>query len=152
MSDNYTDDTIEGDEGNEDFKNLRAKARKADTLERENAQMKRELAFTKAGIPMEDPKLGYFLKGYDGDLEPEQIRQAAVEAGFIPAPEQPADPAVDQAREGQARVMAASSGTTAEFDEAAVGYAMEQAYKEGGIPALSNVARQYGVTIEHQSL
>ena len=32
--------------------------------------MKRELAFTKAGIPLEDPRIDYFVKGYDGELDP----------------------------------------------------------------------------------
>jgi ribosomal protein L12E/L44/L45/RPP1/RPP2 len=145
MSDNYTESTENEDDG-EDFKNLRAKAKKADQLERENAQMKRELAFTKAGIPMEDPKIGYFVKGYDGDLEPDAIRQAALEAGFISAPPAPADPAVDQARQGQARVVAASAGTASEFDPASIEHSMEQGYAEGGLAGLSSVTQRYGVT------
>lgn len=145
MSDNYTESTEIEDDG-DDFKNLRAKAKKADQLERENAQMRRELAFTKAGIPMEDPKMGYFVKGYDGDLEPDAIRQAALEAGFISAPPAPADPAVDQARQGQQRVVAASSGAPAQYDPASVEYSMQQGYAEGGLAGLSSVTQQYGVT------
>lgn len=149
MSDNYTEPTDGEDDGTEDFKNLRAKARKADALERENAQIKRELAFTKAGIPMEDPKIGYFVKGYEGDLEPATIRQAAIDAGFIAPPTpQPVDPNVQQNRQGQAAVMAASAGTEPEFDANAGLYAMEQAYNEGGLPAMFAVAQQYGVGME----
>jgi hypothetical protein len=64
-----------------------------------------EAAFTKAGIPMDDPRIGYFVKGYDGELEPTAIREAAVSAGFIQAPPQTVDPTVQQAREGQERVL-----------------------------------------------
>jgi ribosomal protein L12E/L44/L45/RPP1/RPP2 len=146
MSDQYEDETQQGDE---DFKNLRAKAKRADVLERENAQMKRELAFTKAGIPMDDPKVGYFVKGYDGDLEAEAIRQAAVEAGFIqpPAPPEP-DESAQQAQAGQERVMAAASGTQPEYDHQAGLLAMEEAFKQGGVSAMFDVARQYGVGLE----
>ncbi len=149
MSDNYNEPD---DDGDEDFKNLRAKAKKADQYERELNQMKRELAFTRAGIPMDDPKIGYFVKGYEGDLEPDAIKQAAVEAGFIAAPQQPADPVLDQARAGQSRVMAASAGTEPVDDGAGVRYGMEQAYNEGGLEALSAFTQQYGVTFNPETL
>ena len=37
-----------------------------------------------AGIPL-DTKTAYFVKGYEGELTPEAIREAAVAAEFIPA-------------------------------------------------------------------
>lgn len=49
----------------------------------EAAEAKRELAFAKAGIPMETPMAKYFVKGYDGELTPDAIRQAAEEAGLV---------------------------------------------------------------------
>jgi hypothetical protein len=143
MSDNY-DETP--DDGDEDFKNLRAKAKRADALERENTQMKRELAFTKAGIPMDDPKVGYFVKGYDGELDPAAIRSAAEEAGFIQAPVQQEDPAVQQAQQGQQRVMQASAGSDPQFDGAGIQFGAQQAMKEGGLEGLSAYTKQYGVT------
>jgi hypothetical protein len=51
----------------------------------ESAQ--RELAFVKAGIDPNSPMSKYFMKGYDGELDPEAIRQAAVEAQLISPPE-----------------------------------------------------------------
>lgn len=145
MSDQY-DDTTDEDRGDEDFKNLRAKARKADALERENATLKREVAFIKAGVPLDDPKMTYFVKGYDGDLEPQAIKQAAIEAGFMAAPEQVPDPAVQQAQAGQAAVQAAATGAVPSFDEIAIDHQMQQAYAQGGLQGLSDVAQQYGVT------
>jgi hypothetical protein len=160
MSDNYTnpdldDDDDEADEpdaGTKEFRNMRAKVKKYDAVERENQNLKRELAFTKAGIPMEDPRMGYFVKGYEGDLEPEAIRSAAVQAGFIQIQQQPANPVVEQAKQGQDRVMAASQGAGTQFDLDSVEYAMEQAYREGGIEGLSGVAEQYGVTFQPEEI
>ena len=45
----------------------------------------RELVFLKAGINPDDPKAKYFVKGYDGELTVEAIRQAAEEASYIPS-------------------------------------------------------------------
>jgi hypothetical protein len=45
--------------------------------------LKREMAFIKAGIPTDNPMSKYFVKGYDGDITPEAIRQAAEEANLI---------------------------------------------------------------------
>lgn len=146
MSDNYTQPAVDDDsDDNEDFKNLRAKARKADQYERELASLKREVAFTKAGVPMDDPKMSYFVKGYEGDLEPEAIRQAAIDAGFMAPPQQTVDPMVQQAQAGQAAVVAASSGVQPEFDQNSGLYALEQAYNEGGVEAMLAVAQQYGL-------
>lgn len=66
-------------------------------LEKETAELrkqvaeaeaaKRELAFVKAGIDPLQPMTKYFVKAYDGDLNPEAIRQAAVEAQLISPPQ-----------------------------------------------------------------
>lgn len=58
------------------------KAYEAKAKEAEVAQ--RELAFVKAGVDLNNPAAKYFLKGYDGELTPESIREAAVEASLIP--------------------------------------------------------------------
>lgn len=146
MSEQYSEMSDDSGTSDEDFKNLRAKARKADQYEKENSSLKRELAFVKAGIQTDDPKMTYFIKGYDGDLEPDAVRQAAIEAGFIAAPEDAPDPAVVAAQAGQAAVQAASSGTEPVFDERAIDYQMDQAYQQGGLQGLSDVAQKYGVT------
>lgn len=68
------------------IRSLESKAKKADEYEIRAAAAERELAFAKAGIDLNDQKLSYFRKGYDGDLDPEEIRSAAAEAGFIAPP------------------------------------------------------------------
>lgn len=47
------------------------------------AKAERELAFAKAGIDLADPRLSYFVKGYDGEADPDKIREAAISAGFL---------------------------------------------------------------------
>jgi hypothetical protein len=53
----------------------------------EGQQTNRRLAFIEAGVDLKDPKASYFLKAYDGEITPEAIRTAALEAGFIQATE-----------------------------------------------------------------
>lgn len=97
----------------EDLKNLRNKAREADRLQAEHAAAQRELAFAKAKLDLDDPKMTYFVKGYEGELTSDAIRQAAEEAGFLQpaAPQQPQVPAQELAQHQQ--LGAASAGGTA---------------------------------------
>jgi hypothetical protein len=151
MSDNYTDDDFDlDDDDSNSIQSLRKAANAAKKLKAENVRIKRELAFAKAGIPLNDAKMNYFVKGYEGELEPDAIREAAVEAGFLVAQdapqEQASDPGVEVAAQAQQRVMAASAGATAEdITEAAAISRMESAMQEGGIEAMLDVARQYGI-------
>jgi hypothetical protein len=73
-----------------EVKTLREKAAEAEKLQK-------ELAFSKAGIPMDAPMAKYFIKGYEGEFTPEAIRKAAEEANLLqaqtptaPVPEQQA--------------------------------------------------------------
>ena len=112
---NYTDDTTETYDGDEvDIKGLRQAANKAKKLERELAQMQRELAFHKAGIPLSDPRMNYFIKGYEGELDADAIRQAAVEAGFLQIQQETVDPMIEESAAAQERVMRASAGAVPE--------------------------------------
>jgi hypothetical protein len=66
-----------------DLKALRNIAKTANETASQFEAAQRQLAFAKAKIDITDPKLSYFVKGYEGDLEPDRIRQAAIEAGFL---------------------------------------------------------------------
>lgn len=77
----------------------------------EAEEAKRELAFAKAGIPMETPMAKYFIKGYDGELTPEAIREAATEAGLVSGGK--IDPLKAEA-EAWKRTNRASNGTNLE--------------------------------------
>jgi hypothetical protein len=147
MSDNYTDETFEQGEDQDSLKNLRAAASRAKKLEAELNTMKRQMAFYQAGIPSDDPRMSYFIKGYDGELDADAIRAAAVEAGFLQMQaEQQATEEVPQQAVAEQRVMAASAGAVMEdHSEAAALARLESALNEGGIEAMLDVARQYGV-------
>lgn len=148
----YIPDTDDNDDDDSsDIKGLRAAARKSKTLEKENADLKRRLAFVEAGIPTGDPKVAYFVKGYDGDLDPEAIRSAAVEAGFIqtaPSEPQAVDPAQSAAIAAEQRVVAASAGADpyGSTEQAAI-QRLEEAFRSGGTEAMLAVAAQYGLQI-----
>lgn len=81
------------------------KAREADARA---AALERELAFAKAGLDLNDPKMGYFVKGYDGEADPEKIRAAAEAAGFL-APPAPAVPPGELAQHQIAANLAAGA-------------------------------------------
>lgn len=64
------------------LRKLEAENKRKDELLAEAENAKRELVFLKAGINPDDPKAKYFVKGYDGELSVDAIRNAASEAGF----------------------------------------------------------------------
>lgn len=89
MSDTFDNATQEEDDAKvvgipqKDLKALRERGRRADEAEARATAAERELAFAKARIDPSVPGYTYFLKGYDGELTPEAIKQAAIEANLI---------------------------------------------------------------------
>lgn len=91
-------------------------------LEKETAELrkqvaeaeaaKRELAFVKAGIDPLQPMTKYFVKAYDGDLNPEAIRQAAVEAQLISSPQN--QPSADEMQAWQRTNKVAAGSQTSQ--------------------------------------
>jgi len=77
--------------------NLEKKAKEAETRA---AKAERSLAFSTAGIKLDDPKMKYFVNGYDGEVKAEDIRKAATEAGFL-TEEKSTEQAEQQAPETQ---------------------------------------------------
>lgn len=49
-------------------------------------QAARKAAFLEAGLDLNNKMTQYFVKAYDGDVTPEAIRQAAMEANLISTP------------------------------------------------------------------
>lgn len=108
MSDEFNDDGQQQEQEHPDIRALRQKAKEADRLQAELAARDRELAFAKSGLNFDDPKLKYFIKGYDGELTPEAIKAKAQEDGFLAAP----PPNNPQEVDAQRRIAAASSGAS----------------------------------------
>lgn len=151
MTDNYIEDDVDSNDIEageaESPRGLRRAANKSKQLEQELNNLKRELAFTKAGINPDDPKMKYFVKGYDGEMSSDAVRQAALEAGFI-ASQQGPNAALQQAAASQERVIQASAGAVMEDASEEAAYArLEAAMEEGGVDAMMDVARQYGIPI-----
>ena len=112
-------DNYETEDQMEDNRNpVRARMKQ---LEKETADLrkqvaeaesaKRELAFVKAGIDPIAPMTKYFVKAYDGDLSPDAIRQAAVEAQLISPPD--STPSADEAMAWQRTQKIAAGSQTA---------------------------------------
>ena len=91
-------------------------------LEKENAEAKkllaeaevakRELAFARAGLDPLSAKDKYFVKAYDGDLTPDAIRQAAVEAQLISPPQN--QPSADEMQAWQRTNKVAAGSQTSQ--------------------------------------
>lgn len=148
FDDDYSDDTeVEQPENPNDIKSLRRAANQKKKLEQELEGMRRELAFARAGLPLDDPKMRYFVKGYDGEMTAEAIREAASEAGFLAVQQdQGPDPQLQAAAAAQQRVMQASAGAgVSDSSETSALAHLESAMQEGGIEAMLEVARQYGI-------
>lgn len=148
FDEDFSDDDMENSQDPNDIKSLRRAANSKKKLEQELLAAKRELAFTKAGINPDDPKMRYFVKGYEGELSAEAVRQAALEAGFLASQQQAPDPQAQAIAQAQDRVMTAAAGAIVEDSTEAAAYArMEQAMEEGGVDAMLAVAREYGIPI-----
>ena len=151
-SEEYLDDEFDGDEDPGSIKSLRRAANRAKKLEAELNDMKRQMAFTNSGLPMDDPRMRYFAEAYNGELDEDSILNAAEAAGFIefvdddeeeelPVSQQPV---VDFG--SQDRVMAASGG--GEFEDVtqqAVLMKMQEALTQGGTDAFIAVANEIGI-------
>ena len=70
-----------------ELRKSRERAREAESAKAELEALKRDLAFTKAGVP-EDGTGALLRKAWDGDIDPEAIRQAAEEYGIFQSGQQ----------------------------------------------------------------
>jgi len=149
----YYDEQQELDEGEStaenpsDIKSLRQAANGKKKMEQELLETKRLLAFARAGIDPDDPRMKYFVRGYDGELTAQAVREAAIESGFL-SPTAPQTAVPMELAAAQDRVVSAAAGAgQSDSSEHAVLAQMEQAMQEGGMDAMLEVARQYGIPI-----
>lgn len=149
-SEEYLDDEFDGDEDPGSIKSLRRAANKAKKLEAELNDMKRQMAFTNSGLPMDDPRMKYFASAYDGEMDEDSILNAAEAAGFIEFVDDEEDAPMQEQPQvdfgSQNRVMAASGG--GEFEDVtqqAVLMKMQEALTQGGTDAFIAVANEIGI-------
>lgn len=114
----------------------------------EVAQVKRENAFIRAGVDPEAKGIGsYFVKGYDGDITPDAIRAAAIEAGVLQAPAQSQEQIeAQQTLTAAERVAGLSQGgeQTPNVEDANAA-AMREAYAKGGLEGLTAALAAAGI-------
>lgn len=146
------DDDLQDDGGSkvtldrQRIRSLERDAKQARKAAEENARLQRDLAFIKAGIDTDDPKLAYFVRGYDGEISPDAIRAAAEQAGFLTPSQDTQDAAA------QERLSAASAGATstippaANSDEARIAE-LHEAARTGGKEAVLAKIREHGHNI-----
>ena len=99
-------------------RDLENRAKKAEDSQAEMAaklaSYERRDTFRSAGLDPDDSRVKYFVKGYDGDMDPEAIRQEAAAAGFIgdnPMPAQPSrEPEWTDEMLAAARIQTAGEG------------------------------------------
>lgn len=160
MSQSTTEPYVPGQDDDDDEKkmvtlsraqirNLEKRAKERDEFAKELDDRKKSDVFVEAGIDPKNTQHGYFMRGYQGEINVEAIKAAATEAGYLTPPEP--DAAQQAALEAQQRVANASAGATPRgaMDEATMRAEMEKAAAEGGSDDIMAVARKYGaVSVE----
>lgn len=146
--DDYDDDDVEPDQKPEregkEWAELRRTKKERDKAKDELNLLKREKAFMKAGIDPDDPRLSYFVKGYEGDIAPEAIKAEAIKAGFLQEQVEHVDESPVQA---QARIQAAANdGAGAMQVDIA---ALDQAFTSGGSDGVVAHLQQIGIPITY---
>jgi len=142
-----------GPQSNSDFAALRKQTQATKKAEALAAAKDREVAFLRAGIDPEakEGMVGYFAKGYEGEMTPEAIKAAATAAGIIQAPAASAEEIAQQqanqtALEAQGRVASVAGAQMAQpTADQQTRKAMEDAYQSGGIEALTEVLQAQGI-------
>ena len=76
-------DQVERNPVRAQLRNLEAKNKELEIKLLEATEAQRKLAFVEAGVDINAPSSRYFVKGYDGDMTADAIRQAAQEVNLI---------------------------------------------------------------------
>jgi membrane-bound ClpP family serine protease len=97
----------------EQIRTLERDAKNARKATDELAQVRRELALTRAGVgDLTARQQKALLATIDGDLTAESVRAAAEELGFVKAPEPEPEPEITPERQAMERMSQASAGAS----------------------------------------
>lgn len=148
----YSDETEEPQQqpqqrSNSEWAALRKEKRARGKAEEERNQAQRSLAFMQAGIDPADARLGYFVRGYTGEVNPTAIKAAAVSAGFVA---ENAGPSLSQqqalgAQQRTSTVAAAPQSVDGSVDAQA--QALTEAYAQGGSAGVLAKMAELGIPI-----
>lgn len=111
--DDGQDDESQVSLSTKDLRALRKASKERNDLTSQLQARDRELAFAKAKLDFDDPRLKYFIKGYDGDLTPEAIRAQAEADGFFQQQKQGTKPEDVKAQQRLAKASSGASETQA---------------------------------------
>lgn len=78
-------DQVERNPVRAQLRNLEARNKELEAKLSEATEAQRKLAFVEAGVDISSPASRYFVKGYDGEMTADAIRQAAQETNLIGA-------------------------------------------------------------------
>lgn len=92
-----------------DAKRLTKEAQEGREAKLQLAQLERERAFVRAGIPIDDKRASYFIAGYSGDVDPTAIKAKWDEDFGTPGVGETRDPDLDELAAGQELVGGGSS-------------------------------------------
>lgn len=76
-------DQVERNPVRAQLRNLEAKNKELEAKLLEATEAQKKLAFVEAGVDINAPASRYFVKGYDGEMTADAIRQAAQEVNLI---------------------------------------------------------------------
>jgi hypothetical protein len=124
------------------IRGIEKKAKEYDSMIGRLEAAERELAFAKAGLPVDDKRISYFVKGYDGELDAEAIRAAATDAGFLSVEESEPTASASADKPVADAIYSASSGAGA-VQPTSIQDAMLTAMQERGTEGVMDVLRQH---------
>jgi hypothetical protein len=151
MSDQFYEDDDDFDEADDkpsrsdsEWAELRRAKKAREKAEKELADMRKQMAFAKAGIDTDDPKTAYFVRAYEGEVTAEAIRAEAIKVGFIQEPTDDPNPADVSA---QRDITEAALGAVPEGGANVDTGALDEAFRQGGTEGMLAYLRQSGVPI-----
>jgi hypothetical protein len=66
-----------------EVRRMQKRLRELDDARAERDAAMRQLAFSRAGIDLDDPAAEWFMKGYDGDMTADAVKAAAIKARLL---------------------------------------------------------------------
>lgn len=127
------------------MKQLEKENREYKKMLAETENLKRELVFAKVGVDPSDPKLKYFVKGYDGELSPEAVRTALEEAQLIT----PRPVVEDSERQGWQQTNKVAAGSEVAPPPPSWAKRISEASSEQELYAIFDEAQQQGIDLSN---
>lgn len=123
------------------IRDLEKRAKKGDEALAETAQLRRELAVMRAGVPLDSPIGKLFIKAYDGPDDPDAIKAAAVEYGVL-QPSSGEQAQIDESLRGHEAAGALASGAATQNTGVNIQAEMQRIVNKHPVTGLRNAASE----------